>query len=745
MPAILKTTKDSKHYHVVYLNEQSGQAYCGEAGTAKSKHMHSIRWVEPVMEPVVDPETGQPMVDPQTGQPVPPEEKAPGYWMIEPAPDGHTHAELEAYEGEYEEEKESEEQVCRDVIEIYKTCVETDGDSLERANESLDFVNGKQWKDDEKSALKSENRACLTLNYTAMRLDTLVGFQRSQRTDIRYLAQGNGDQRTADMYNIVAKDLLTKSYFGYRESEVFRDAAGLGRGWFNVFVDFDDNIEGEVKIERFPFSQVVTSSHNDPLCDDAEAICKGKMYSYWGIKAKWPDKADKIQKDLDWYTHFGRSREKITENKRDNYAFSDNRTPAMIGKHTLVDFARKEFRVIECQRKIWKKRYIISFPGDGFTTAIDGMKENDAKALEKLGAVVFDRLVPKIRITKIAGNVVLSDENPANLPVDKWFVVPVYAYKSENDWWGKVEMVKDPQRQINKRASQAIDIMNKHSSYGRYYDASTFPNKKEEQKFLRNRNKPGFVQRVNDAAKIPAREDGGKFPAEIVESMNLSLTMHEQLMNVTLPPGGANESGAHMLHRQKQQLAGNEFLFDNLRLAKERLGLLLLHLIHRYYSPQRIYELIESANQQNAVQVGGQPFDQWTYDEIVQLLEDADPYQYKIVVSESENSPSIQFATWMLLESLAQSGAEIPPQMLVESADLPEDRKRKLLEYQEQQMQAQAQSAADQKDGEVLKTLIAQGYLPPQVAEQYGIGQQQGQAQLPAPEPQTEPDPTLTQ
>ena len=435
MPAILKTTKEAKHYHIVYLNEQTAEAFCAEAGSSKSKHTHPIRWVDPVMEEQIDPQTGQPMVDPETGEPMPPVEKAAGYWMIEPGPDGHTHEEMEALEPEYVEKEETDEQKVRDIIEIYKTCLETDGPSLEKARESNEFLNGKQWSDEEKNALKSENRACLTLNFTAKGIDTLSGFQRSQRTDITYLPQGKGDQRTADMYNQVVKDVLTKTFYGYRESVIFRDAAALGRGWFNVFVDFDENIEGEIKIERFPYNQATASAHNDPLGDDAEAICKAKMYSHWGIKSRWPDKAEKVQKDLDFYIEFGRDRAKVTENRRDNYAFSDNRVPAMIGTTTMVDTIRKEFRVIECQRKVWHKRHVVSVPEDRFVVALDGLKASDAKAIESIpGAIVFDRMVPRVRITKIAGNVVLSDENPANLPIDRFFLIPLYAYKSENDW-----------------------------------------------------------------------------------------------------------------------------------------------------------------------------------------------------------------------------------------------------------------------------------------------------------------------
>jgi len=331
--------------------------------------------------------------------------------------------------------------------------------------------------------------------------------------------------------------------------------------------------------------------------------------------------------------------------------------------------------------------------------------------------------------------VVLSDESPADLPADDFFVIPVYAKKRGYQFWGKVESSKDAQMYINKNYSAALDVINKVAAYGWFIDSSTFPDN-EKEKFKRMATSPGFVVELNDVNRPPVRVDGVKFPAEIINMMKIGEENVADQMNVLINPNGANESGSLFAQRRNQKLMGSEYLFDNLSFAKQKLGRLLVKLIQRYYTPDRILRIVRNANTKSPVEVAGQPLDEFSDGDIMQMLNTADLEHFDVEVTESNWSPSARLSTFMLLSEMAQAGQPIPPEALIEFADMPDNIRQKLTTMMAQQGQAQAQAQQATADAEIQKTLIAQGQIPPEVAQRF---LQTPQNDLPPTEPNQGP------
>ena len=158
---------------------------------------------------------------------------------------------------------------------------------------------------------------------------------------------------------------------------------------------------------------------------------------------------------------------------------------SLIGTHKVLDIAKKEVRVFECQRYVYEDNPVAVMVEDDFYHNMFGWREEDVEAVKTLpGMKVVETSARKVRITRVAGNVLLSDENPADLPIDEFNVVLMYAKKRKGRFWGKVRRAIDPQREMNKRASQTIDIGNKCAAYGWFIDANTFPDDMEKNKFI---------------------------------------------------------------------------------------------------------------------------------------------------------------------------------------------------------------------------------------------------------------------
>jgi len=713
------------HYHVVYLNDEDGIGATSE----ENGHMHQLQYdpprakVEPTeaVEPQIDPMTGMAAINPETGMPDegtpanPGDEgKEVGGWIVMPAEDGHTHEGISGIRIKKAKKNEKDSETISDILSMYKASLERTDGSRKKGIESEKFVCGDQWEPNIKRAMESLDRASLTINELGKNVDELLGYQIDQRTDLKYLPQEKGDQRVADVLNVVSKHILDSCYYPREETKFFKDIVVAGFGSLNVYVDFSNDFRGEIKVERFPWKEVHYGEHEKEDLSDCEFEVKSKMYSLAKLKQLFPDKADKIKESFRNYEVLGKVDEKFLSGTNNDYrtAKSLDLPTAIDGDTKLVDIAKKEFRLVQCWQKMYQPVSVVVSETENFIHTAHDWSSDDLDSVKTIpGFQVITQLKPRMRITKFVGNVILSDENPADLPIQDFFTVVAYAYRQDGEYWGKVEVAKDPQREINKRRSQAIDILNRMSAWVWFYDAETFADDKQKNNFLQKSSQPGAMFELTPGANPPRKEEGIRFPTELVQMMQQDQEALSRLMNVTTPKGGANESGSLYQQRQKSTMMGNQFLFDNLSFAKQRLGKLLVHLIQRYYDADRIIRILDTKNslQQTNLKLDGQDYSQFSKEELVQLLEESDLTAYDVIVSESQFSPSMRVAVATTISELIQSGAQVPPTLPFEFIDAPQEVKETIKASVEQQAQAMAGDQSTKDNSEVIKTLLAKG------------------------------------
>lgn len=710
MPELKKTTeakvKNRNHYHIVYLNEEAGYGIVSEA----KKHTHEIQFIPP-MEPQMD-EMGNVI---QEGQ--------ESGWIVMPAEDGHTH-ELEDYVPDHENKDDRpEEEIAGEVFDLFKQALESEGDSRKKAKESIKFYKGDQWDEDNKRELESQNRACLTMNEIQPNIDTLIGYHIENRQRIDYAPVEGGDQRTSDLLDILVNDhILKRCNADTEETEIFSDLVKVGRGNFDIYMDFDDDIEGKICVAKCDWDTVLWGPHKKKDGSDAEYYIKHEMYSKAKMKQLWPEKSEKIEKDHASYIDGEYGKDEM-QYSHDNYGKALTQVPMVVGGENLpmIEAYKKQYRVLECYRKVFEKVPILLNRMDGMVQDARGWKPADVTAALSIeGMEKIERNATRIRKTTTATNMVLEDENPMDLPDDTFYTIPAYAYKDGDDWYGKIEAVKDPQKEVNYRYSQTVDITNRMTNYGWMVAESQFPDgRKGVKNFKEAVSTPGFVTQVNDMTNVPHQVTGTPFPGELAHLMSMSSDWIKSRMNIQVEDGGANESGSKFMSRQKMKMSGNQFLFDNLSLAKRKVGKLLIGLIRRYFDAERIYRIVNDINAQQTPE--GQQVQEFTVDEIQGLLDNLDVTKFDVIVTESEDSPTTRIGTFMLMNDLAQNGAPIPPELLIELSEMPQSVKDKAFQTLQQQAEMSATEGQGMQDSEVEKTLVAQGYVPPSVSERMGV------------------------
>jgi hypothetical protein len=685
---LYQTSKDGKgrasHYHIAYIRQD------GTGGTSKARgHSHQIA-IEGLENP----------------QPV-----------ILPADDGHLHQLNMPMGGDVEKEtkpdkkNETENELVGEVKALFKEALEYEAEFRKNGKESEGFYDGSaQWSKADKDALGKE-RASLTFNEIQPKINLLSGYQRQNRTDIRFYPTEEGDARVADILTHVVKNITERSNYDYEETLAFEDETIVGRGLIHPYVDYGDNVLGDIVIEDYPWDEGYFGPHNKMTLKDCEYMVKAKWLSWAKVKQMWPNKKDRIEAESATYLELmADESETHTNYAGDQYDQSANRVE--VETDTLfVDLAKKEYRVLECWMKQYKRVYVLVNIEDGFYESAIDWNESDVKAIETIpGFNVIPRIKTDLRVVTIAGNVQLEDE------IDKLYdgnfpVIPVYATKRKKTIFGKVEAGKDPQRESNKRISQMTDILNKVATYGHFYDDETFDNPQDESDFKRNVSAPGFLLKVNNVERPPKQAEGVKYPAELINMVAVATDKLREIMGINPEMMGLNtraESGVAIAEKKRQGLVGNEYLFDNLSLAKRTLGRTLVKLIQKVYTPERIVRLLANRSAKHQIEIGGKDITEYTEEEILTVLKEADLTKYDVVVGESAYNVTTRHSNFVIWAEMAGKGFPVPPMLLVDLSDLPDKEKVKA----EMQQMQQKEEQKEQQKMEVERYKVDKGQTP---------------------------------
>ncbi len=636
-------------------------------------------------------------------------------WVVEEV-DDHTHGVIDYFPSKKRKKKSTDFDKMSRAIGLFKEADTLEEKSREDGEESEDFYAGKQWDKGDKDELHKQDRAALTINEIGSKIDLLSGFQRQNRSDFKFYPIEEGDTRVADLLDEVVKNITDNTGFSAAESLVFKDMLITGRGVFNVYVEYDSDPQGKIIIERLNWRDVFFGPHEKLDLADCEYAIKTKMYSVAKVKQMWPEKEDDIEQMMKTVVEMKRT---LRDNPRDQYDGANGAVEQFSNDTTNIDTAKQQIRVMETWEKRYRTVFAVTNVEDNFVISVDNMSQRDAKRFESIpGILTIRRNMYDMVVTKTAGTVLLS-EDVEDIP--SFPFVPVYAKKIGNYFWGKVEDVKDVQREINKRHSQATDILNKVASYGWIYDSTTF-DPHEEDNFRNNSSRPGFTAKVRDLRKIPVRLEGVKTPVELVNLEQMASEKLRQIINVPIEAQGFSDrevSGRAIIERRRQTLAANEYLFDNLNMSKQMIARILLYYIHEIYTPERILRLVDDSKVTDEQEQMDNYLNQQA---ALELLANADLTRYDVVVSQSPQSETIRAANFAILVELAKQGFPVPHAVIIEASDFPD--KERILGQMEQEAQAAAQAEQSKNQTEVLKSM-------PEDIQRQMIAPQQGAQGVP--------------
>ncbi len=568
-----------------------------------------------------------------------------------------------------------------EIRDWFRAAVAADASWREEALEDIEFYAGEQWDTASKDSLKEQRRPAITINHIRPLINLLSGYQRLNRYEPDFLPRTGDDIEKCNVAKGITKYLFDTNEFDYEESRVSLDAFLTGRGWF--YLSYRDE---EIRFKRVsPFNIYPDPESREEDLSDAECIHYARWTSKRTLKRHFPDHADEIDLVVARY-----DAEETSDHMGDD--------PLWYAAET------KKVRLISTWYRSYRTDKICFFPPE--LQIPDAPFEEVPPELRALAQVRTESR-EEIRVATYIGELLLEDvPSPYSHGKLPYVMVPGYWLGEGDTAAGVVRDLKDPQREMNKRRSQLLHIINTMANRGWMVKKGglDYANKNKLEK---QGSTPGVViEYQSDIAPNPFATDSipsGFFQVDkqYQEDLQNISGINEAMLGTDVP---ASASGRALELRQRQAVTSLAMLFDKLRMAKKRLLKQLWGnpkhpgLLPQFYREPRIFRIVGQGGQPDFVPVN-QPqeaIDPRTGMAVQQIINDLSTFEFDIIISDTPATPSQRVAAFYALLEMAKAGLPVPPDMIVEASDLPQKESLKERLMQQQQMEMQAQQAQQQ-------------------------------------------------
>lgn len=604
---------------------------------------------------------------------------------------------------------------------------------LDIAQKCDDFLIGNQWDTRDTDALKAAGRPYLTINKILPTLSNIFGAQIQNRTEVVFRPTGLGaDAATAEALTKVWTHIAQENDLPWVRSEVFADGCVRGRGFFDVRLDFTDNINGAVKISNVNSKNVII----DPDADQYDPSTWSEvMVSRWmtvdDISMLYGKKnANLLRDNAGGLFSLGFDQVDLF---RERFAGQGPLlTNSYIGQ---VDFkdggdTRRNLRIIERQyRKLARaKHFIDTTSGDMFLIpeSWDDNRIAAQIASSQIPLQVFEKITKRVRWTVTAANVVLHDAwSPYN---NNFTLVPYFPIFRHGRPLGLVENLLSPQELLNKTSSQSLHVVNTTANSGYVVKAGSLKNMTTAQLAQQGSQTGLVIETINGPSDIEKIK-----PNQTPTGLDrLAYQADENIKNISgvsdAMRGDVREDVAAKAIIAQQQTGQTNLVManDNLARTDKILARVVLDIVQTYYTEPRLLHITHDDITNTQEQVG---VNQKQPDGTV--LNDLTLGRYDVSVATMPARQTMEDTAFEQVLAMRKEGVQIPDIELIRNSRLP-NRAELIKQMQQPDPTAQQKS---QLDMELLQAQIAELQAKAQslggktMVDQARVGVEQAKAQ----------------
>ena len=468
-------------------------------------------------------------------------------------------------------------------------------DYVEIAKQCDAFYRGQQWDAADLSALDDQGRPALTINTILPTINTVLGEQTTRRMDVNFKPRGRGRQEIADVLNKLFIQISDNNKLEWIESQVFSDGLIQDRGWFDVRVDFDDHINGEVRVTaKDPLDILIDPDAKDYDPRTWNEVFETRWMSLDEIEETYGQKkADRLRITVEQGSALGTDSVEYEEQRYGN-------------THTGVEYnqgnttnpeenrALRSVRVVERQHYRLKECmfFVDSLTGDLREIPYNWGKRKREQFADQFGLEILTKTIKKVRWTTTADLVVLHD---AWSPYDHFTLVPYFPFWRRGRPFGMVRNLISPQEQLNKISSQELHIVNTTANSGWIVETGSL-NGMNADDLEEHGAETGLVLEFNRGSNPPAKIPPNQIPTgldRIAVKAALNIKTISGVNDAMLGTDSPEVSGVAMQQKQIRGALMIQVPLDNLTKTRQYLAEKVLNLVQAYYTEERLIQITD--------------------------------------------------------------------------------------------------------------------------------------------------------
>lgn len=543
---------------------------------------------------------------------------------------------------------------------------------------------------DLKQLLIDSGKPALTKNIVFPLINLTCGIESQEPLEAKMLPRSKGDAPVSDAANECIKFVFDKGKFARKTSRAFFNALVCGRGWIAIEQIPDDMSMFETKtlISSIDPGEIMYDRKSQEYdLSDCDQLQRTKVISRSQARLIWPDKAY----ELNLY-----------------FAELDSRMDTNRLSLNKISIMRRAIAVMETWYRTYEMKTLLLDSRTGDIIDVSDIPQEQIQSItSRMPTVnIFRKRIQTMKLIRsagAAGGVILDAQQS---PYDDFYYpyIPMWAYRSR-DWdFGMVEQVKDPQREVNKRSSQLLQILNEMPKTRMVTDDPDAADKFEQGEDII------VVARGSNFKTVdpPPLSTGHARLEEISKDDVKRISgVNDNLQGL---PGGANEPGIVVSLRQRQGMAMIGLLFDNREDCVGLCGQIVMSRIRQFMSPEQVARIIGAEKaQQMVLGPDGQPMN------VIEAMLTKSAEDYDMVLNKTASAPSIRMENAAKLKellTLIPALGMIATDVVIDAFDVPQ--KEELVARLEAMREQQGQPPGAPNQGlPPITNVPPTGALPP--------------------------------